>query len=88
MTTDWLGRFVAKRGLGACICEAQEISAALDEIERLRAALRRIRYAGNDSHPTAIWMQTVAAHAMEPQWPNPGEQPNAELSRVPDRSEA
>lgn len=36
---DWLARFTSKVGLGACICEGQEISAAIDEIERLRAAV-------------------------------------------------
>jgi hypothetical protein len=39
---NWLERFWAKRGLGACICEGQEISAACAEIERLRAALRAL----------------------------------------------
>ena len=34
---DWLARFTSKVGLGACICEGQEISAAIDEIERLTA---------------------------------------------------
>ena len=34
---EWLARFLSKRGMGACICEGQEISAAIDEIERLTA---------------------------------------------------
>lgn len=52
-------------------------------IERLGAALAKIRYAGNDSHPTAIWMQKVAAHAMQPMWPDPGEQPTQQQSASP-----
>ena len=36
---DFLREFEAKRGMGACICEAQEISAVLDEIEKLRSHL-------------------------------------------------
>jgi hypothetical protein len=52
-------------------------------IERLGAALAKIRYAGNDSHPTAIWMQKVAAHAMQPMWPDPGEQPTQQQSAPP-----
>jgi hypothetical protein len=36
---DWLTTFISKRGLGACICEGQEISAILDDLDRLRAAL-------------------------------------------------
>jgi hypothetical protein len=45
-----------------------------ERIKQLLAALAKIRFAGNDSHPTAIWMQKVAAHAMEPEkWTDPGE---------------
>lgn len=41
-----------------------------------RHALQQIREAGYNEHPTAVWMQKVAAHAMEPnKFPHPGEQP-------------
>ena len=52
-----------------------ELWEALDCIERLRSALRQIQHSANDSHPTAIWMQKVAAHALNPQWPEPPPQP-------------
>ncbi len=43
------------------------------DVERLRSALMEIRFSGNNSNPHAIWMQKVAAHALEPdQWPKPG----------------
>lgn len=43
-----------------------------------RHALRQIRTAGYNDHPTCVWMQKVAAHALEPQkFPHPGEQPKA-----------
>ncbi len=46
-------------------------SKAADQTE----ALRRIRFAGNATGADAVWMQKVAAHAMEPhRWPDPGEQ--------------
>lgn len=38
---EWLARFLSKRGMGACICEGQEIHAAVSEIDHLRAALKR-----------------------------------------------
>jgi hypothetical protein len=48
-----------------------------EKIKRLEAALAKIRFAGNNAHATAIWMQKVAAHAMEPEkWPDPGPQPS------------
>lgn len=37
---EWLARFLSKRGMGACICEGQEIHAAANEIDRLRAAVQ------------------------------------------------
>lgn len=41
-----------------------------------RHALQQIRQAGYNEHPTSVWMQKVAAHALEPRkFPNPGEQP-------------
>lgn len=40
---DWLGRFMSKQGMGACICEGQEINAAVAEIESLRADLAAFR---------------------------------------------
>lgn len=40
---DWLRYFLGKVGLGACICEGQEISAAADEIERLTAERDELR---------------------------------------------
>lgn len=41
--------------------------------ERYYKALEKIRFAGNDANPIAIWMQKVAAHAMDPiLWPDPG----------------
>lgn len=49
------------------------------ELDAMTEHMKTIRYAGNDAHPTAIWMQKVAAHAMEPnKWPHPGPQ-----SKVP-----
>jgi len=46
------------------------------ENERLRSDLAKIRFAGNSANAIAIWMQKVAAHAMEPEkWPDPGKQP-------------
>jgi hypothetical protein len=48
-----------------------------EDAPRYRAALEKIRFAGNASHPIAIWMQKVAAHAMQPeQWPDPGPAPS------------
>lgn len=50
-----------------------------DTKRRLRMCedgLQRIRHAGQNEHPTAQWMQKVAAHAMEPaQWPAQPDQP-------------
>ena len=41
-----------------------------------RHALQQIRQAGYNEHPTSVWMQKVAAHALEPQkFAHPGEQP-------------
>lgn len=41
-----------------------------------RHALRQIRMAAYNDHPTCVWMQKVAAHALEPQkFPHPGAQP-------------
>jgi hypothetical protein len=46
-----------------------------EKTERLEAALAKIRFAGNNADATAIWMQKVAAYAMEPEkWPDPGPQ--------------
>ncbi len=50
------------------------IKSLVNNVERMKAALKTIRESGWNEHPTAIWMQKVAAHAMEPhKWP---EQPN------------
>ena len=38
MSRDWLAYFKAKRGMGAVICEGQEIEAACAEIEALLAS--------------------------------------------------
>lgn len=40
---NFLREFEAKRGMGACICEGQEISAALDEIERQRIEIMELK---------------------------------------------
>ena len=46
------------------------------EIARLMVALKTIRFAGQNANPTTIWMQKVAAHAMEPnQWPEQPDKP-------------
>lgn len=43
-----------------------------------RRALQQIREAGHNDHPTSVWMQKVAAHALHPdKFPHPGEQPKA-----------
>ncbi len=43
---------------------------------RWLAALKQIRESGWNEHPTAVWMQKVAAHAMEPsKWPAQPDQP-------------
>lgn len=43
-----------------------------------QSALQQIREAGYNEHPTSVWMQKVAAHALEPQkFAHPGEQPKA-----------
>lgn len=57
------------------------VNILLAEIARLKKELSDIRYAGNNSRPTAIWMQKVAAHAMQPGWPDPGEQPGEDEER-------
>ncbi len=47
---------------------------ASESNNRLLQALRTIRFAGRNEHPTSVWMQKAAAHAMEPdKWPDPGE---------------
>lgn len=58
------------------IADAQAPTPPAEPAERL--ALRQIRTAGYNDHPTSVWMQKVAAHALEPQkFPHPGEQPKA-----------
>ena len=56
-----------------------EVSGALkiaaDQLQRLHDALEVIQYAGNHGNPTAIWMQKIAAHAINERWPHPGDQP-------------
>lgn len=50
--------------------------ALLAGMERTLAALKTIRESGWNEHPTAVWMQKVAAHAMEPnKWPAQPTQP-------------
>jgi hypothetical protein len=40
-------------------------------VMRYEAALKEIRFSGNAGDARAIWMQKVAAHAMEPEkWPH------------------
>ncbi len=50
----------------------------------MHRALRAIRFAGNNSDPTCIWMQKLAANAMDPdKYPHPGEQPSHRESTTP-----
>jgi hypothetical protein len=55
-----------------------------ERAEQLEDALRTIRFAGYNDHATVIWMQKLAAHAMEPdKWPHPGaQQPPVEDTRI------
>lgn len=55
-----------------------ELNLLVQENRTLWAALFQIQRAGNDNHPTAIWMQKVAAHALYPQqWPaQPADSPS------------
>lgn len=49
---------------------------ASNRLAFFEAALSKIRFSGNAAVPIAIWMQKVAAHAMEPdKLPDPGAQP-------------
>lgn len=53
----------AKRDAFAAIARERDV---------LRDALKTIRYAARNDHPTAVWMQKMAAHALEPdKWPRP-----------------
>lgn len=50
--------------------------ALLSALERTLQALKKIRESGWNEHPTAVWMQKVAAEAMEPgKWPEQPDQP-------------
>ena len=53
--------------------------------DNVENALKTIREAGNNTHPTAAWMQKWAAYAMEPcKWPKPDAKPPKErLYSVP-----
>lgn len=51
---------------------------------RMARALQSIREAGHNTHPTSIWMQQVAAHALEPEkWPEPTPEPPASVCTCP-----
>lgn len=53
------------------------------DVELLRATLSEIRQAGHNTHPAAIWMQKLAAHALEPEkFAHPGPQPAAEDAQL------
>jgi hypothetical protein len=57
------------------------------EVNRLRTALTTIRTSGNDSQQ-CIWMQKVAASALEPgRWPDAGKSPLANAKVVARGSE-
>jgi hypothetical protein len=44
----------------------------------METGLKIIRYAGQTFDPTAVWMQKIAAHALDPEkWPLPPDQPPA-----------
>lgn len=50
--------------------ERDKLAARCAELER---GLREIRFSAYNEPAIAIWMQKIAAHAMEPkQWPHPG----------------
>lgn len=51
-------------------------SAADQRRAHLETGLKVIRYAGQNFDPTSVWMQKIAAHALEPEkWPMPPDQP-------------
>lgn len=81
-----IGMFLKTKVMGWPADEQEELSRALirgsevrllrEDIERLSAALTKIRTAGYNWDATAQWMQQVAASALEPgKWPDAGEQP-------------
>jgi hypothetical protein len=56
--------------------EIDSVTDLWEQNERLLKALRTIKNSGWNDHQTAIWMQKVAAHAINPeQWPVQPEQP-------------
>lgn len=74
-TADLLARVKEETGIRFLVLNPSMRVARISE-SRVDAILSRIRYAGNNGDPTAVWMQKLAAHAMEPdKWPDPGEQP-------------
>ena len=65
---NWLERFEAKSGMGACICEGQEIAAVLAEVARLRdwrndAAGVMAQFIHLSSRPDEQEWGEAAAHA-------------------------
>ena len=52
------------------------VECLISRIDELTHALKTIRESGWNEHPTSIWMQKVAANAMEPnKWPKQPDQP-------------
>jgi len=51
-------------------------SSSVPELTLERQVLSTIRHAGENCHPTAVWMQQLAAHALDPvKWGHPGQEP-------------
>ena len=63
------GRLISSNEVDVC-------NALLDAVNRMSSALKLIRESGWNFDPTAIWMQKVAAEAMEPgKFPKQPDQP-------------